>query len=97
MKTWYSSKIFGNFVDFFCIIFWAQNVAVPSNCVLIDCADYTFSKPFKSSYMRILFTILLIVWLKKVGFVLMIWKKKKCFNRGIVMTKEDDEDFEFLF
>ena len=24
-------------------------------------------------------------------------KKKKCFNRGIVMTKEDDEDFEFLF
>ena len=27
--------------------------------------------------MRILFTILLIVWLKKVGFVLMIWKKKK--------------------
>ena len=44
--------------------------------------------------MRILFTILLIVWLKKVGFVLMIWEKK-CFDKGIVMTKEDDEDFEY--
>ena len=22
-------------------------------------------------------------------------KKKKCFNKGIVMAKEDDEDFEY--
>ena len=22
-------------------------------------------------------------------------KKKKCFDKGIVMTKEDDEDFEY--
>ena len=24
-------------------------------------------------------------------------KKKKCFNKEIVMTKEDDEDFEYSF
>ena len=28
-KRWYNSKIFVNFVDFSCEIFWAQNVSMP--------------------------------------------------------------------
>ena len=29
MKTWYNQKIFVNFVDFSCMMFWAKNVLIP--------------------------------------------------------------------
>ena len=38
------------------------------------------------------FTILLIGWLKKVNIAMKWWKKH--FNKELVMTKEDNEDFE---
>ena len=38
-----------------------------------------------------LFAILVIVLLKKVNSVVMWWKN---FNKELVMTKEDNEDFE---
>ena len=40
-----------------------------------------------------LFTILLLVWSKKVNIVVMRWKN---YNIEIVMTKKDNEDFENL-
>ena len=39
-----------------------------------------------------LFAILLIVWLRKINAALILWKKY--FNTELVMTKEDDWDFE---
>ena len=30
MKTRYNPKVFVNFIDFSCVIFWAQNVSIPS-------------------------------------------------------------------
>ena len=56
------------------------------------CVDDKFSKPFISYLGKMLFTILLAVWLKKVTIVAMRWKKY--FNKELVMIKKDDEDFE---
>ena len=36
-KTLYSSKDFVNFVNFSCLIFWAQNVLMPPYCILLLC------------------------------------------------------------
>ena len=39
-----------------------------------------------------LFTILLAVWSKRVSIVVMWWKNH--FNKKLVMSKKDNEDFE---
>ena len=59
-----------------------------------------FSKSFKSYLVSLLsvtksyllFTILLIVWSKKIKPAVMWWKKK--INKERVVTKEDNKDFE---
>ena len=44
------------------------------------------------TYTKMLFTILLAVWSKKVSIAVM-WRKKKHFSKELVMTKKNNEDF----
>ena len=46
MKNWYNSKIFVNFVDFFSLIFWAQNVPI--------FPDQNLSKPLDQNVLILL-------------------------------------------
>ena len=43
-------KIFMNLIDFSCMIFWAQNVLIPPNCMLLpNCISRQGSKKFEQS------------------------------------------------
>ena len=35
VKIWYKSNFFMNFANFSCLIFWAQNVLILINCILL--------------------------------------------------------------
>ena len=50
-------------------------------------SDEPYTKKYKN-----MFIILLIAWLKKVNIVVMRWKK--LFDKKLVMTKMDEEDFK---
>ena len=54
------------------------------------CVDDKFSNPSKSPWVKMQFTILLIIWSKKYCGEVM----KKNFNKELVITKEDNEDFK---
>ena len=49
MKTWYSSKIFVNFIRFFwakmCSHSRGKNVLIPQYCILLHCFSATFNLP----------------------------------------------------
>ena len=66
-----------------------QHGACSWGCEIV-CVDDKFSKQ-----MKILFTILLRTWWKKVSTVVKWWKN--ILTKKLVMTKEDDEGFANLF
>ena len=66
-----------------------QHGACSCGCEIV-CVDDKFSKQ-----MKILFTILLRTWWKKVSTVVKWWKN--ILTKKLVMTKEDDEDFANWF
>ena len=59
------------------------------------CVDDKFCKPLRYILAEMKFTILSILWEKKVNFAVMQWKKH--FNKVLMMTKEDNEDFKKIY
>ena len=68
-----------------------QEHAVCNYGYKLVCLNMFIKTLLSHTWVKMLYTILLLAWSKK---ILKWWDEKKYFNKELVMTTEDDEDFE---